>query len=89
MRVERLPAQGGLSECVMIASWVDMANRLRISPAAVARQLITQLDTHKALSPSDERKIIAAIDNAGVQDGVNRMLANLSRQTLNRLIKEI
>jgi len=65
-----------------------MAN-FRVSPRAVCRTLLTTLDAYKPLSASDEAKLIDAIENAGVENGVNRMLASLSRNTLNKLLKSI
>jgi len=67
-----------------------MINKLRIHPGAVARQLLANLKTHKPLSPTEESRIIDAIENySGVPNGVDRMLASLSRNTIEKLLTEL
>jgi hypothetical protein len=74
----------------MISSWSDMMAKFRINPGAVARQLLTNLKNHKPLSPTEESRIIDAIENySGVPNGVDRMLATLSRGAIERLLAEI
>jgi hypothetical protein len=59
---------------------------LRIHPGAVCRQLLANLRKHEPLTASEEERIIHAIENAGVPDGVDRLLAGLSRNTLEQLL---
>jgi hypothetical protein len=73
----------------MITSWTIIMRKLRINPGAVCRQLITNLKTHKPLTASEERRILDAIDRCGVPDGTDRMLAKLSRNTLEKLLGNI
>lgn len=64
--------------------------KLRINPGAVCRQLLTNISkTHKSLSPDEERRIIDAIESAGVPNGVDRMLATLSKNALEKLLGEL
>ena len=63
--------------------------RLNIHPGAVARQLLANLKNHKPLTSDEERRIIDAIESAGVTDGVDRMLASLSRNTITKLLTEL
>jgi hypothetical protein len=72
-----------------MTSWCDMMNKLRINPGAVARQLLTNLKGHKPLTPSEEHRIIDAIESSGVQDGVTRMLAGLSRNAIEKMLAEM
>ena len=65
-----------------------MAN-LRIHPGAVCRQLLTNLKTHKTLSFEDERKIIHAIESTMIPHAADRLLASLSRNTIEKLLEEI
>ena len=73
----------------MITSWCDMANRLKINPRAVARTLLNTLDGTKKLSPSEESRVLFALENCGVEDAVNRMLTDLSRNTINILLIDL
>ena len=74
----------------MIESWSDMMAKLRINPGAVARQLLANLTAHKPLTSTEESRIIRAIENySGVPDGVDRMLATLSRGAIERLLAEL
>lgn len=63
--------------------------KYRIHPGAVCRQLLTNLKTHKPLTASEERRIIHAIEMSGVVNGTDRLLAGLSRNTLESLLGEI
>jgi hypothetical protein len=70
----------------MIRSWDHMMEKLRIHPGAVCRQLLSNLNRHEPLTASEEDRIIRAIENAGVPNGVDRLLAGLSRNTLEKLL---
>ena len=72
-----------------IGSWHEVMTRFTLHPRSVCRQLITQLEGVKNLSGEDEAKIIRAIESTGIENGVNRMLALLSKNTLNELLKSI
>ena len=63
--------------------------KLSIHPGAVCRQLLTNLKCHEALSDDDERKIIHAIESTMIPGAVDRVLANVSRKALEKLLKEI
>jgi len=73
----------------MIISWNTMMRKLRVHPGAVARQLLANLKTHKPLTSEEESKIIRAIESTGVENATDRMLASLSRNTLNALLNKI
>ena len=66
-------------------SWATMMEKLRVSPGAVARTLLRNLDKFDPLSPREEATIIHAIENAGLD--VNRMLAHLSRNAIKEILK--
>ena len=69
-------------------TWSNIMRNLRINPASVARQLLANLKTHKPLSQEEERKVISAIErHSGVS--VDRVLASLSRNTIEAMLKEI
>ena len=70
-------------------TWCDMMQKLRVNPGAVARQLLTNLKTHKPLSSDEEHRIIRAIETSGVPNGVDRLLAGLSRNTIEKLLAEM
>ena len=61
--------------------------KLRINPGAVARTLLHNLDEWKPLSDSEERKLIFAIENSGIN--VDRMLAHISRNAIKELLDNI
>ena len=63
--------------------------KIRVNPGAVARQLLTHLKTHKPLTASEEGRIIRAIETSGVPNATDRMLASLSRNTIEKLLGEI
>ena len=65
-----------------------MAN-FKLHPRSVCRQLLTNLDVYKPLTGREEDRLIDAIENAGVTDGIDRMLASLSRNTLNKILNSI
>ena len=64
-----------------------MVNRFRVSPGATARQLLTNLKTYKPLSNDEERRVIHAIESTGIP--TDRVLADLSRDTLNAILDNI
>ena len=70
----------------MMRTWDDMMRKLRIHPGAVCRQIIADLKVHEPLTQREEHRIICAIENAGVTDAVDRLLAGLSRTTLEKLL---
>ena len=57
----------------------------RVAPAAVCRQLIANLDRHKRLNDSEQSEVLLALQNTGI--GVDRILASLTRQTLDSALK--
>ena len=61
----------------------------RIAPGAVCRNLLARLQDIKPLTTDEERRIIRAIESSGVPDATDRMLASLSRNTLNELLNRI
>ena len=61
-----------------------MMEKLRVSPGAVARSLLRNLDKFDPLSPREEAAIIHAIESQNID--VNRMLAHLSRNTIRELL---
>ena len=63
--------------------------KIRVNPGAVCRQLLTHLKAHKPLTESEEERILFALKNCGVPKATDRMLASLSRGTLNELLKNI
>ena len=67
----------------------NIMKQFTLHPGAVARQLLVNLKAYKPLTASEEGRLIAAIENAGVENGVDRMLASLSRNTLNKILKSI
>ena len=72
-----------------LSTWAQLMANLRINPKAVCRNLITRLDGYKPLSAKDEAAIIRAIESSGVPNATDRMLASLSRNTLNELLNRI
>jgi hypothetical protein len=62
---------------------------VRVAPKAVCRQLLTNLNGYEPLSKSEEQRIIAAIQNARVQNGIDRLLAGISRNTLEQILAKI
>ena len=67
--------------------WHKIMKNFTIHPRAVARQLLASLEDHKTLSPREESRVIHAIESTGVP--VDRVLASLSRNTLQALLNEI
>lgn len=63
-----------------------MAN-FRINPKVVCRTLLTNLDAYRPLSSKDEERVIRAIESTGVE--TERVLASLSRNTLQEILKNI
>lgn len=63
--------------------------RFRINPGAVCRQLLTNLKKHPPLTPREERELLRAIEGTGVPNGVDRLLASLSRNTINTLLENM
>ena len=70
-------------------TWCDMMKKLRVNPGAVARQLLTNLKTYKPLTNEEERRIIHAIETSGVPNAADRLLAGLSRNTIEKLLAEM
>ena len=64
-------------------------SNFRIAPQAVCRTLLATLSTYEPLSDMEEDKIIRAVNASGVDDGVERLLANLSRKTVEKLLKSM
>ena len=59
----------------------------RVHPSAVCRQILTNLDSHKGLTESEQTAILHAIEDTGIV--VERVLADLSRQTINVVLSEM
>jgi len=59
--------------------------RLRISPQAIARTLLSKLDNHKPLTKAEAAKIQLALDNTGIDDAATRLNAGWSRVLLKRI----
>ena len=76
-------------ESDILMSWCNMVKRFRISPAATARTILASLDDYKPLSNEEERAIIRAIESTPVSNSVERMLAGLSRNTLEQLLANL
>ena len=68
-----------------MTTWATMMEKLRVSPGAVARSLLRNLDKFDPLSPREEATIIRSIEKSGIS--VDRMLAHLSRNTIKELLK--
>lgn len=64
-------------------------NRFRINPGAVCRQLLQNLKPHKNLTTNEERTILRAIEDSGVPNATERMLAELSRNTIHKILENI
>jgi len=67
----------------------DFMKQFTLHPGAVARQLIANLKAYKPLSKEDSDKVLDAIKSTGIPDVEDRMLADLSRDTLKALLKSI
>ena len=67
--------------------WHNLMAKFTLHPRAVARQLLANLEGIKSLSPSEEGKVIDAIENTGIQ--TERVLASLSKQVLETMLKQI
>ena len=63
--------------------------KFTLHPRSVCRNLLTRLEGIKPLSAQDEARILRSIESTDIPDGVDRMLAGLSRQTLKELLKNI
>jgi ketopantoate reductase len=61
----------------------------RIQPQAVCRTLLANLKTYEPLTPQEEDKIIRAVKTSGVDQAVERLLANLSRNTVEKLLQSM
>ena len=59
----------------------------RVAPSAVTRQMIANLENHKRLTQNEQATVLHALQKTGIT--VDRILANLSRQTLTELLKAI
>ena len=73
----------------MIRSWSDIIMMMKVAPAAVCRQLLTHLETHKPLTKGEEARILLALKNSGVPDASERVLATLSRNTVQEILEQI
>ncbi|MBT8448067.1 MAG: hypothetical protein KJO69_00140 [Gammaproteobacteria bacterium] len=74
---------------IKLSSWTIVMKRLRINAGAVCRQLLTNLKTHKPLTSSEERRLIHAIESTNIPNATDRLLAGLSRNTLEKLLGEL
>lgn len=71
----------------MITSWSDAHMKFRVQPQAVCRQLLSQLDEHKDLTPREEVEVLSALESCGVP--TERILAALQRNTLQNLLGQL
>jgi len=78
-----------IPDCGKIEQWYAIMQQFRIHPKAVCRKLITALEDQKPLSNVEERKVIRAIESTGIPNGVDRMLAGLSVNTLKTLMGQM
>jgi hypothetical protein len=62
---------------------------LRIHPKAVARQLLTRLEDQPILSHQDEIRILYALEHCNVPHAADRLLAQMSRGVVTKLIEEL
>ena len=72
-----------------LETWKHAMANFRVSPRAVCRTILTTLDEYKPLTAREEGQLIYAIENSGVENGVSRMLASLTKNTLKELLKSI
>lgn len=63
--------------------------KFRIHPGAAARQLLSNLKTHEPLSASEEASILHAIESTGIPQPVDRLIAALSRVTIEQLLSDL
>ena len=63
----------------------DQVNR--VAPGAVLRTLIANLKNHKRLSNDEQALVLIALKNTDIP--VDRILADMSRQTLQTVLSEI
>ena len=73
----------------MMLTWDNLMKNFRIQPQAVCRTLLANLKAYEPLSDSEEDKIIRAIDTSGVANAKERLLANLSRNTVEKLLQSM
>lgn len=70
-------------------SWRTIMQKLILNPGAVCRQILANLRTYPQLSQDEERRIIHAIESSGVPDATSRVLASLSRNTINEILGDM
>jgi hypothetical protein len=71
----------------MIDSWQTLMTKLRINPVCVARTLLHNLKDYAPLTLLEERQIMLAIESTGIS--ADRLLADLSRNTINKLLENL
>jgi len=59
----------------------------RVAPSAMLRQKIVNLDTYRPLTKSEQAIVLSALQKTNI--GIDRILANLSRQTMKTILEEI
>jgi hypothetical protein len=62
---------------------------LRIHPKAVAKQLLHRLEDQPILSHQDEIRILYALENCNVPHAVDRLMAQMSRGVVSKLLESI
>jgi hypothetical protein len=62
---------------------------MRVAPKAVCRSLLTRLDSYQPLSASEETAVLSALKSTQIPDVTDRMLAGLSRSTLQEILKSL
>ncbi len=71
----------------MTLKWHNLMAKFTLHPRAVTKQLLANLEPYKPLTVSEEARFVDAIESAGLK--IDRVLASLSRDTLNTLLKTI
>ena len=74
------------SNCsAIIRLWINVMKRLRISPQAIARTLLSNLDNQKPLTKSEAVMIQLALEKSGVKDANSRLVAGFARLILKQV----
>ena len=61
---------------------------MRVAPKAVCRQMLARLQSHDPLTEAEQRRVIHALNKCGVPDVTDRLIAGLSRNTLELLLEK-
>jgi len=63
--------------------------KLRIHPKAVCLQLLASFDETNPLSEREREQIFLAIESLEIPNGVKRLLTEMSRATIERVLSDI